>query len=270
MPSPFCNGWVIFRAGEYKLACMPLFRRTAALLIAALAFPAAQARAADPLILGFVARPGLAEIIDGKPAGTYFPTAVAVAEKAGFAVTLQAVSQMRLMAQVQSGTPSYCAVGIFVTPERQTFSKFTLPIYRTPRFVVIATRGKDSDIRRHKTFMSLIADRQLRMGLIDGYSLGNTLDPLIAAMRGNVDRYVGTFDQGFAKIQAGRFDYIIGFADEFDNWVGRTGASRDAFSKIDFPDVLDGVHRHLMCSRAVDDAVIERLNTAIQALVPHP
>lgn len=239
------------------------------LLAACLALPGMPACAADPLILGYVARPGLAEVIDGKPAGTYFPTAVAAAEKAGFAVTLQAVTQTRLMAQVQSGQPNYCAVGIFVTPERQMFGKFTLPIYRTPRFIVIAARSKDGAIRQHKTFMSLIEDKQLRMGVIEGYSFGNTLDPLMAAMRGNVDRYVGTFDQGFAKIQAGRFDYMIGFADEFDNWVARTGASRDAFSKIDFPDVLDGVHRHLMCSRAVDDATIERLNAGISA-VTHP
>lgn len=239
-----------------------------ATLLAGLYWPGLPVHAADPLVLGYVARPGLAEVIDGKPAGTYFPTAVAAAEKAGFAVTLQAVSQVRLMAQVQSGTPNYCAVGIFVTPERQTFGKFTLPIYRTPRFVVIATRARDGAIRQHKTFMSLIADKDIRMGVIEGYSFGNTLDPLIAGLRGNVDRYVGTFDQGFAKIQAGRFDYMIGFADEFDNWVSRTGANRDAFSKIDFPDVLDGVYRHLMCSRAVDDAVIDRLNEGINAVAP--
>jgi ABC-type amino acid transport substrate-binding protein len=248
---------------------MKLFMPTS-LLAASLASSGMPAQAADPLVLGYVARPGLADVVDGKPAGTYFPIAVAAAEKAGFAVTLQAVTQTRLMAQVASGQPHYCAVGIFITPERQAFGKFTLPIYRTPRFIVIAARSKDSAIRRHKTFMSLIADQQLRMGAIDGYSFGNTLDPLIRAMHGNVDRYVGTFDQGFAKMQAGRFDYIIGFEDEFDNWLGRSGASRDAFSKINFPDVLDGVHRHLMCSRNVDDATIERLNAGIQAVAPHP
>lgn len=241
-----------------------------AILAATSALTACAALAGPPLTLGYVTRPGLAELVDGKPAGTYLPLAVAAAEKAGFDVTLQSVAQPRLMAQVSSGQPNYCAVGIFVTPERQAFSKFSLPFYRTPRFVVVTTRAKEPALREHRTFGALLADPALKNGVLEGYSYGNTLDPLIARMRGNVDRFVGTFDQGFGKILAGRFDYMISFRDEVESWLARSGTSRDAISMLDFPDLLDGVPRHFMCSRAVDDATLDRLNAGITALRLRP
>lgn len=218
------------------------------------------------LVLGYVSRPGLAEVIDGKPVGAYLETAVAAVEKAGLPYTLQAVTQTRLMAQVASGQPNYCAVGIFRTPERERTARFSLPIYRTPRFVVIATRSKEAALRQHKSFVALVGDQGLKMGMIEGYSHGNSLDPVIANMRGNIERYVGTFDQGFAKLAAGRFDYLVTFPQEFDSWLARSGTAPALFGRLDFPDLLDGVLRHIMCSRAVDDATLQRLDAGISAL----
>ncbi|MES2261013.1 MAG: transporter substrate-binding domain-containing protein [Pseudomonadota bacterium] len=226
----------------------------------------APAVSAAPLVLGFVTRPGLAELVDGKPVGTYFPIAIAAAEKAGLDITLQAVTQPRLMAQIESNQPNYCAIGVFRTPAREASSKFSLPFYRTPRFTVIADRHKEAAMRQHKTLITLFHDPQLKMGQIAAYSFGNYIDPLVAAMRGNIEQFVGTFDQGFAKILAGRFDYIITFPEEFDSWATRSGLEAGRMVRIDYADMPDGIFRHFMCSRAVDDELLNRLNAGIAAL----
>ena len=243
-------------------------KRLLTLLMLASAAPtsAPSAGASGALILGYVSRPGLAEVIDGKPVGTYLETAVAAVEKAGLPYTLQAVTQPRLMAQIASGQPNYCAVGIFRTPERERSARFSQPIYRTPRFVVIGSHSKEAAFRQHKSFVAVVGDPGLKMGMIEGYSHGNTLDPVIAKMHGNIERYVGTFDQGFAKLAAGRFDYLITFPQEFDSWLTRSGTSPALFLRLDFPDLLDGVPRHVMCSRAVAEATMQRLDAGIAAL----
>jgi polar amino acid transport system substrate-binding protein len=239
-------------------------RACGAALAAWLAGAASLAQAQEPtLLLGFVPRPGLAEVIDGKPAGTYLPLAVAIVRKAGLAFELEALPQKRLLTEVSVNRPNYCALGIYVTPERAAYGKYSQPFFRDPGLIVVATRSKQAEFARHRSFVELSGDSRLKLGIIAGYSYGATLDPVLRAMRGNVEQFVGTYNQNFAKIVAGRVDYVLTFPAEFETVAGRFPEYGQRLMRFDYPDMPLGVTRHFLCSKAVSDSLLERLNGAI-------
>ncbi len=226
----------------------------------------ARAGEAEPLTLGFVVRPGLAEVMDGVPKGTYLPMAASVAREAGLHVVWESLPQPRLIEQVRTNQPDYCAVGVYRTPERNAFAKFTRPFFQDKPLVVVALKSREADIRKHASFAALTADANLKIGLLDGFSYGPKLDGVLAKMNGNVDRISGTSMQNLSKLVMGRFDYTVGIADETPRGIdGNTVAAKD-LAVIEFPDMAPGAARHFMCSVAVDDAIIRRLDAAIRTL----
>lgn len=245
---------------------MNIVRSLAFSLVAVAMTGMAHGAAAEPLSLGFLNRPGFAEMADGKPGGAFLPIAVAGVAKTGLQVEWVPLPQKRLIEQVRQDVPNYCAVGIYKTPERLGFAKFSEPFYRDRRFVVVSTRAKEADIKNHKAFISLAKDAQFKLGAVDGFSYGTEIDAQIKAMTTSLDLAVVTPDKLLAKLAAGRIDYTLAAPEEFDISVKLSGAKPDDFARVAFDDMPKGALRHLMCSKSVDDATIAKLNAAIAAL----
>ena len=242
--------------------------RTIAALLALCLLPAAgaQAGSAEPVTFGFVVRPGLAEVIDGVPRGTYLPVAAAVAREARLNVAWEALPQLRLIEQARINQPNYCAVGIYQTPERSTFAKFSKPFYFDKPLVVVALKSREAEIRKHASFAVLAADANYRIGLLEGFSYGPRLDAILGKMSGNIDRISGTPMQNLSKLMLGRFDYTVATPGETPRAVDGNEVDPNMLAIIEFPDMAPGAARHFMCSASVDDEIIRRLDGAIKTL----
>lgn len=239
-----------------------LLSLTRGALAAALLLVCAPAMA-EPLTLGFLSRPGFAEMADGKPSGAFLPIAAAAVAKAGLHVDWQALPQKRLIDQVRQDTPNYCAVGIYKTPERTAFAKFSEPFYRDLSFVIATSSAKLADVQRHQTLAALTGDAGLKLGTIDGFSYGVEIDGLIKAMKGNLDAAVTTPDKLLAKINAGRIDYMLAAPEEADFSLKQSGVDPAAIKRVNMSGTPDGAARHFMCSKSVGDDTIAKLNAAI-------
>ena len=222
--------------------------------------------AAEPLTLGYLSRPGFAEIVDGKAAGAFLPIAADAVAKAGVEVTWQALPQKRLIEQVAQDTANYCAVGIYKTPEREAFAKFSSAFYRDKPFVVVSTTAKEAGIKAHKGLMDLMADANQKLGAIEGFSYGREIDVQIKTMSDKVDLAVVTPDKIVAKVAAGRDSYMLAAPEEFAIAVKQSGANAADLAQIAFPDIPQGAQRHFMCSKSVDDATIAKLSAGISSL----
>lgn len=231
-----------------------------------LSIPAAQAGHEGTLTLGYVVRPGLAEAIDGVPKGTYLPVAASVMREAHFNVSWEALPQPRVIEQARNNQPNYCAVGIYQTPERSTFGKFSKPFFLDKPLVVVTLKKHEAAVRKHASLAALAADTDLRIGLLEGFSYGPGLDTIFAKMKGNVDRIAGTPMQNLSKLMLDRFDYTVGAADETPRGVDGNEVDTRELVLIEFPDMAPGGARRFMCSASVDDAVIRRLDAAIKSL----
>jgi polar amino acid transport system substrate-binding protein len=225
----------------------------------------ANAAADEVLKLGFAIRPGMAELVDGVPTGTYLPVAADIVRTAHLQVQWQDLPQSRLIAEVRANIPDYCAVGIYETAERAAYAKFSHGFFLDKPMQIITLKSKEAQIREHANFAALAADTRLKVGLVDGYSYGTRLDHIISAMP-NADRMSGTTVQDMAKLLAGRFDYILGPGEEAQRDASVIAPAKHDIVSIAFPDLAPGEMRHFMCSTAVSDATLARLNTAIHAL----
>lgn len=220
---------------------------------------------AAPLTIGYLPRPGLAEMVDGRPLGTYLPTAFEAIAQAHLEATWVALPQKRLINDVHANVPNYCAMGTFKTPERLEFAKFSHPIHRDRPYIVSTLKRNEAAIRKHKTFAELATDEKLKIGIIEGFSYGAKFDPILAKMTINSDRMTGTVIQELAKLVAGRFDYILATSD--DAAVAIDGNyDPSIFATVEFPDIPPGELRYFMCSMAVSDEVMARLNAGIDTL----
>jgi polar amino acid transport system substrate-binding protein len=223
------------------------------------------ASADEPLKLGFVIRSGMAELVNGVPIGTYLPLVADIARTAHLQVQWMELPQVRLIAEAQADTPDYCAVGIYKNAERAATAKFTHAFFHDKPLVVVTIKSKEALIRKHASFAALTADTSLKIGLIDGYSYGTHLDPIVWHMP-NADHMTGSTMLNVRKLLAGRFDYLLGSGEEASHTADTTAPDESEFVKIAFADLAPGEARYLMCSTAVSDATIARLNTAIHAL----
>jgi len=245
------------------------FRRLTAIVVVLVATTIAATTAnatGEPLKLGFVMRPGMAELASGVPIGTFLPITATVAREAHLDVQWQMLPQLRLIEEVRVDTPNFCAVGIYQTPERAAFAKFTLPFYHDKPLIVVAMKNKEAAIRKHASFAALTADTNFKAGLLEGFSYGPTLDPIIGKMTGNAERMAGSSMQNISKLALGRYDYIVATSDETPRGVAGMNVDPNDFVAIEFADMGPGASRHFMCSNAVDDATVKRLDAAIRAL----
>lgn len=207
----------------------------------------------------------MAELVNGVPTGTYLPLAEKIAHAAHLQVEWMDLPQARLIAEARANTPDYCAVGIYKNEERAAYAKFTRAFFRDKPLMVITLKSKAARIRQHASFAALAADTSLKVGLIDGYSYGRHLDPIVLNMP-NADHMSGSTMLNVAKLLAGRFDYILGSGEESSHTANTPAPDETELVKIAFADLAPCEARHFMCSMSVDDKIIARLNAAIGAL----
>src|SRR5262249_24431210 len=163
----------------------------------------------------------------------FLPIAANAVAKAGIEVTWQALPQKRLIEQVAQDTANYCALGIYKTPEREAFAKFSSAFYRDKPFVVVSTTAKEAEIKAHK---GLMADANQKLGAVEGFSYGREIDAQIKTMSDKVDLAVVTPDKIVAKVAAGRVSYMLAAPEEFAIAVKQSGVNAADLAQIAFSD----------------------------------
>jgi len=237
-------------------------RVIAGLMLGAWLFGAAHA---EPLTLAYAHRPGYADMINGKPKGLSIEIAARAAKAANLDVSWALMVQPRQMAMLQRHVPNFCAIGLFKTPEREALGQFSNAYYRDRPYVVVVSRAAARKVRGKASFALLLRDSTLELGLLDSLSYGTKIDDMLKA-RGAVRRIEGKIEQVFKMVASGRLDYTIASPEEVGPILDLAGIKRDEVEAVSYPDMPDGNLRYFLCSKAVEQAVMDRLNAGIAAL----
>lgn len=242
-----------------------LWRSSVRLLLFGALASGAPAIGAEPLTLAYAHRPGYADIVDSVPKGISIEIASRVVKAAKMDVTWELMVQPRQMAMLQRAAPNFCAIGLFKTPEREAFATFSNAYYRDRRLVIVSSRSASAHLRAKASFAQLLQDHDLEIGLLDSLSYGSLVDDMLKA-RGGVRRIEGKIEQVFKMVAAGRIDYTIASPEEVEPIMAMAGVGPSEVKIIHYPDLPDGNLRYFLCSKAVDQGVIDRLNAGIAAL----
>jgi len=159
-----------------------------------------------------------------------------------------------------------CIVAWFRNPERETFAKFTLPIYQDKPQIALA-RADNDKIASSGRIQDFFTNPMLTLLVKDGYSYGDFLDKKISEYQ-PLKLVTTNENEGMLRmIHAGHGDYMLIAPEEAEGLISTSEFDAQDFKRIIFNDILSGENRYILCSMQVEDALIERLDEAIRQTV---
>ena len=162
-----------------------------------------------------------------------------------------------------------CLVGWLKTVERETYARYTLPVYQDKPQIALA-RADNDKIPSSGMVKDFFSNPQLTLLVKDGYSYGEFLDQKIEEL--DPVRIETTVENsGMLKmIYARHADYFFIAPEEAEGLIKASDFDLQDFKIIHFTDIVAGEKRYILCSFQVDDSIIERLNEAIRQYVDVP
>lgn len=159
-----------------------------------------------------------------------------------------------------------CVIAWFKNSERETFAKFTLPIYQDKPQIALA-RADNDKIPASGKIEDFFTNPLLTLLVKDGYSYGEFIDNKIEQFQPVKLTTTNENDGMLKMIHAGHADYMLVAPEEADGLIQSSEFEVQDFKRIIFSDIIAGENRYILCSLQVDDAVIEQLNQAIRQFV---
>lgn len=225
------------------------------------------AAAAEPIELYYFERPpyvaqraGGADV-DGL---TATPAAQAFAA-AGIAFRWVQLPTMRQLVTLKDSPRPACAVGWFRNAEREQQFKFTRAIYRDRPTVAIARAEFQP---AGASLAETLRAPRLQVLLKDGFSYGPLIDGMLATAR--PERVVTSAEtmSMVRMVAAQRAQFMFAAEEEAAYLIEQAGVPATQLKLLHFADLPPGERRHILCSKATPDELIERLNRAIGAEPP--
>jgi len=186
-----------------------------------------------------------------------------VFEQAGIPLAWQKTPAKRQLDIIKKNSRREGAAGWFKTPERETFAKFSQPIYQDRPTIALAMADQDL-IQSGGTLAGTLANQRLRLLRKDGYSYGAFIDQQIDRFRPDLTETLADNTGMLKMIHSRRVDYFFIAREEADDLLARAGLPASDFKKIAFTDMPEGNRRYILFTRQVEDSTIDRLNQVIR------
>lgn len=200
---------------------------------------------------------------DGVEKGILLERARQVFAAAGIGARFVREPSKRIWANFQTGMSNYCSIGWYRLPEREAVAQFSAVMHTDPPHTVLIAPGAVAAVAAHATLASLLADRSLTLGVVDGVSYGMRIDALIRDSANQVLRRTVEPSAMMRMTAADRVSFM--FIDR-DDWlhVQEREPSLKKTVRRDFPDMPPGLQRHIVCSKDLPPSFMARLNRAIE------
>ncbi len=206
---------------------------------------------------------------NGRVAGLAVTPTVQVFEKIGIPISWKLTPASRILATLKANIGADCSPGWYKTPERESYARFTLPIYNDKPLVGLsrADFAAPEGISAKDLFMR----PQTRLLMKQGFVHGAYLDQIIAKMPPeNIVRVSDDVASMVRMVRSGIADLVTTTEEETEVYVSQAGFGMKEFRVLHFPDVPAVEKRYILCSKQVPDSVINKLNAAIKTLPIDP
>lgn len=157
-----------------------------------------------------------------------------------------------------------CGIGWFKNPERESFARFTDPIYQDKPAVAISKQGNNA-LEQHRDLKNLFEDKQVKLLVKDGFSYGVYVDELINKYDPKIVSVVTSSNvQMLQMILSGRADYFFISEEEAEHIILSAGYEISQFQLQHFDDMPASNRRYIACSQQVSPETIDLLNHALK------
>nr|QIV52837.1 hypothetical protein [uncultured bacterium] len=183
-------------------------------------------------------------------------------ENAGIPYRWQKTPAKRQIGVLKENKEKECILGWFKNSDRETFAKFSLPIYQDKPLIAIA-RSDNSAIESGQNLKNTLSNPSLVLLKKDGYSYGRFVDEMIARFK---PKHMATTSELMGMLQmvhSGRADYFFIAEGGADGLIASSDLPNSDFQYIRFSDMPEGNKRYILFSKKVEDRIIEKINSAL-------
>ncbi len=230
--------------------------------LAAVPAPAQQA----PMTVQHVPLPGSGP--DGTPDLPMAGRTTLWAHRAGLSLRWEAVPFKRSLQELERNQQPLCVLGVFDTPERRRFARFSLPIHQEEQQVFLAARRVVPALRALRDARSALQSPQLKLLVYDGVAYGGLLDTWIAERPVPPVRASATTSRLPTMLARGHADFAISVAAELRELQQRRMPDAGELEAVLLPGMPAPPKRHLACSLKVSPDWLRRFDAAVRAAPP--
>ena len=220
--------------------------------------------ASPPITVAWRDKPPYHYTEHGAAKGFLLQRAQEVFARAGIEAHFINEPQKRIWANFAHGATNYCSLSWYDLPERQKVAQFSLPIQIDQPHTVLVAPDAVERVKAHATLASLLADPALTLGAVDGVSYGSELDAMIAHSTNQVMRRTVEATNMMRMLALSRASFMFADRADWDYYRQNQPALR-VIGQQEFPDMPQGMKRHIACSKDVSADIMGRINAAISA-----
>ncbi|WP_158089421.1 substrate-binding periplasmic protein [Magnetofaba australis] len=227
------------------------------------------ARAADTLeLLVFERPPYYVKQLDGSMGGLVAGRAGEALRRAGVTPIWKEVASNRHLSKIKRNRKAACAVGWFKNPERETYAKFSDPIYRD-RPMAALRRAEDARFDKLTSLHDLLAAQEVKLGIKLGFSMGAEVDAMMAELKTPTVKVAQDNIGLLRMLSHGEIDYMFVAAEEAESLLGKFERDGKSLTEMHPEGAPEGNKRYLLCSQKTPDAWIEKVNAALADMTPN-
>jgi len=231
-----------------------------------LVFPVTAASSATTsLTVAWRNKPPLHYKENGVEQGILLERARQVFAVAGIPTTFIEEPSKRIWATFASGAPSYCSIGWYRLPERELIVQFSEVFHTDRPHTILVAPAAIEKVRTHRSLASLLTDKDLTLGVVDGVSYGPQLDAMIKTTANRVERKTLEPAPMARMVGANRMSFMFIDRDDWE-YLSQHDESVHEATQVDFPDLPPGLNRYIVCSKDVPAETMAKINKAIETV----
>ena len=225
---------------------------------------AGTASAANVITVAWRDKPPYHYLDNGVPKGFLLQRTREVFAAAGIETRFVNEPLKRIWAKFQHGATNYCSISWYKLPERESVTQYTQPLHVDPPHIILMAPDAVAQVKVHATLASLLTDKRLTLAVVDGVSYGPEIDALIGHSENQIMRRTVEPTLMMRMLTVGRASFMFVDRDDWEYFRTHEKWARVPV-RYDLPDMPSGLKRHIVCSKDVAPALMDKLNQAIAA-----
>jgi len=189
-----------------------------------------------------------------------------VFDAAGLSVRFEPVPLRRSLEALRRNDEAFCVLGVFRTPEREGFARYSRAVALEEQQVLIASSTVAAQLRQLGSAQQALHDSRFQLLVFEGVSYGVELDRWLALRPQPPVRASAGTARPLPMLARGHADLMIGARSELEAMRQREGYAPGRFEAVLLPGMPPPPTRHLLCSLKVAPAWVARFDAALPAL----
>lgn len=236
-------------------------------LVALLSFLAPVFVCAESLTVSYFERPPYYYTNEqGVAEGFLLQRARQIFQQADIEVKFLALTPYRILYVLEHATVPHCSIGWFKNSAREQFTKFSAPIYQNQALMLLSSKDQRHKFSSPSALREIFADRLLTLARMGEFSYGTYVDELLGVLAPKSIVLSGNQRGLLQAVVEQRAAYMLVAPEEVSMLARQSGLSAADLLLVPLSDVPAGNLRYLMCSPAVTDITMVKLNQAINEL----